>query len=83
MTWREELKEMNPEALTLDGFDEAIVGLGGQYSKSVCAVYSEEMIIDKLAEEMSYDEACDYYGFNIACAWMGPHTPIIIKTEWE
>tara|TARA_R100000900_G_scaffold47100_2_gene37779 strand:- start:57 stop:317 length:261 start_codon:yes stop_codon:yes gene_type:complete len=83
MTWSEELKEVNPEALTLDGFDEAVVGLGCQYSKSVCVVYSEEKIIEKLAQEMSYEDAVDYYGFNIACAWVGPHTPIIIKTEYE
>jgi len=46
-------------------------------------VYSEQKIIDKLAEEMSYEDAEEYYGFNIACAFMGPHTPIIIKTEYE
>ena len=83
MGWREELAELNPEALTLDGFDEALVGLGGQYTKSVFAVYSEGKIIEKLAEEMSYEDAVDYYGFNIACAWVGPHTPIIVKTDYD
>tara|TARA_R110002072_G_scaffold150561_3_gene298998 strand:+ start:55 stop:315 length:261 start_codon:yes stop_codon:yes gene_type:complete len=83
MNWREELEEINPDALTLSGFDEAIIGIGSQYSKSVCVVYSEQKIIDKLAEEMSYEDAEEYYGFNIACAFMGPHTPIIIKTEYE
>ena len=32
---------------------------------------------------MSYEDAVDYYGFNITCAWVGPHTPIIMKTEYE
>jgi len=77
--WHQQLVELNPEAVTMDGFDEAIIGFGCQYSKNVVAVYSEEKIIEQLAEEMSYEDAVEYYGFNIACAWMGPNTPIIVS----
>ena len=77
--WHQQLAELNPEAVTMDGFDEAIIGFGCQYSQNVVAVYSEEQIIEKLAEEMSYEDAVEYYGFNIACAWVGPNTPIIVS----
>ena len=77
--WHQQLAELNPEAMIMDGFDKAIIGFGCQYSKNVVAVYSEEKIIEKLAEEMSHEDAVEYYGFNVACAWVGPNTPIIVS----
>jgi len=77
--WHQQLAELNPEAMTMDGFDKALIGFGCQYSKNVVAVYSEEKIIKQLAEEMSHEDAVEYYGFNIACAWVGPNTPIIVS----
>tara|TARA_R110000751_G_scaffold302262_1_gene416178 strand:+ start:343 stop:654 length:312 start_codon:yes stop_codon:yes gene_type:complete len=77
--WQQRLTGLNPEAMTMDGFDEALIGFGCQYSKNVVAVYSEEKIIEQLAKEMSHEDAVEYYGFNIACAWVGPNTPIIVS----
>ena len=31
---------------------------------------------------MTYEEALEYYDYNIASAWLGDFTPIYIKTEF-
>lgn len=71
--------ELNPEALFMDGLDDAILGIGNQYSKPPVVVYDETLIIDSLiGQGMSHEEAWEYYGFNIAGAWVGDNTPIIV-----
>ena len=72
-------EELNPEALFMDGLDDAILGIGNQYSKPPVVVYDETLIIDNLiGQGMSYEEAWEYYGFNIAGAWVGENTPISV-----
>lgn len=44
----------------LDGFDSAIIGV---YADKV--VYSEAMILTKLCEQFSFDEAYEWYDYNI------------------
>jgi len=72
----------------LDGFDKAIIGV--EYDKQV--VYSYDKIIEILMENfknvdeeptgMEYEEAVEFYDFNIerALDYMGEHKPIIIYT---
>ena len=72
-------EETNPEALFLDGLDSAIIGIGNQYSKAPVVIYDEDKIIDALIEQgMEVEEAWEYYSFNIAGAWVGENTPIIM-----
>mgnify|MGYP001502522225 CR=1 FL=1 len=86
------LEELNPDALFMDGLDYAIMGIGCQYSKNPVVVYDEGRIIFTLISEMEmeFEEAWEYYSFNIQGAWVGENTPIIIKNvnnwvdlEWE
>ena len=74
------LQELNPEALFMDGLDDAILGIGNQYSKPPVVVYDESRILNVLMDEqgMSHDEAWEWYSFNIAGAWIGENTPIIM-----
>jgi hypothetical protein len=72
------LEELNPEALFMDGLDDAIIG--NQYSHPPVVVYDEGRIIACLTidQGFSYEEAWEWYGFNIAGAWVGENTPIIV-----
>lgn len=81
--WAEEmLQDENPEALFMDGLDDAIVGVTvGQAGQNALVVYDERKIIDILAQDSSEEDAWDHYGFNIQGAYVGEHTPIIIRTE--
>ena len=52
MDLRDKLSELNPDALIVEGYDEALIGIGCRYTEAACAVYSEEKIIEILEQEM-------------------------------
>ena len=72
----EEIKETNPEAMFADGFDDSILG----YDTKGRVVYSIDSILETLTErdEMSVEEAQEYFYFNIDGAYVGEYTPIYI-----
>lgn len=76
---RDEIAEINPEALFLDeGFDKALIGLAERINLSV-ACYATDVVISLLeAQGMSYDEAEEYFEYNILGAWVGENTPVFI-----
>jgi hypothetical protein len=92
---RDEIAEINPEALLLDGFDEAIIGMAERINLGPIIAYDVEKIIEILAKDMEVEEddlvddqsieelkismAYDYFYFNIQGAWMGENTPIFIS----
>lgn len=62
--------------LQLDGLDDAILGVEENGSRRL--IYSVSKIIDCLiAQDMTDEEAFDYYGYNIACLYIGEQTPIL------
>jgi hypothetical protein len=65
------------EFLIADGFDDAVIGVD---EKSMRLIYSvskclEILIIDS-QEGMSYEEAQEFFEFNVSGAYMGEKTPI-------
>lgn len=81
---REEISEINPDALICDGFDEAIIGMAERPNLGPVVAYSVEKIIEILVtrDGMTHEEALEYYYYNIACAWMGEFTPVFITAEY-
>lgn len=77
---RDEIAEINPDALMLDGFDDAIIGMAERINLGPVVAYDIEKIIEVMMERdgMDYAEALEYYSFNIQSAWMGDYTPIYI-----
>ena len=67
------------EILLFDGFDSAFLGVGHQHSKQVVAIYDRARCIEVLAEQMSHEEAEEYFVFNTESAWVGDQTPIIME----
>lgn len=92
---REYISEINPEALLVDGFDEAIIGVAERIGLELIVAYDVDKIIEILMKDMEVTEdmledgqsiddlklemAYEYFYFNIQGAWMGDHTPIFIK----
>lgn len=75
----EQLLGLNPDALFMDGLNEAIVGIASQYTKPHLVVYSEQRIIAQLMRDgMSEGDAWEHYYHNIADAWVGENTPLIL-----
>lgn len=77
---RESLGGENPEALWPDGFDGAYLGLARRCGQPTLAAFSVSKCIKILMERdgMSYEEAEEFFEFNVSGAWMGPGTPIWI-----
>ena len=57
-------------------YEQAIIG---QDDASLRVVYSVDKIIGILSEEMSEEEAREFYEYNILGAYMGDMTPIYVS----
>jgi hypothetical protein len=68
------LEIKNPEAITIEGFDDCIIGIRDQGPRAVL-IYSSVKIIEKLGKEMTRDQAIEYFYFNIESAVFGEFTP--------
>ena len=79
----EEIAEINPDALLCDGFDDAIIGIAERINLGPVVAYSVEKIIDIMItrDGMTYEDAYEYFDYNIRGAWVGENTPIFITTE--
>jgi len=66
------------------GMDEAFLGLGSRINSPTLAMYDVEKCLDILVKRdgMTYEEAREFFDFNIAGAWLGEYTPIFVETYW-
>jgi hypothetical protein len=72
------LEEMNPDAVMYDGFDAALVGISARCSTPPLALYDRGRCIQILMDKgMTWEEAEDYFCYNVEGCWAGPHTPMI------
>ena len=83
MTKNEMIRELQEEEdfLLADGFDDAFIGVTEpQPNRLVCAVYDSEKCINILMKRdgMSYEEAVDFFEFNITGSYMGDRTPVFL-----
>jgi hypothetical protein len=88
MTIRDEIAEIDENALCADGFDDAIIGWtdswgpheNGGVSRPVRVVYSIRRCVELLVEQgMSQEDAAEYLEFNTVGAYVGPQTPIFVR----
>ena len=74
------------EILRIDGFDEACIGWTDTWSgnnRPIRLVYDAVKIIQILMQQgMDESEALEYFDFNIAGAYLGSNTPVIIN-NWH
>ena len=73
------LQEANSDALTADGFDEALIGIARRCGQPDLAVYDVNKIIEILCKEMSREDAWEYYEFNVVGSWVGENTPLFME----
>ena len=76
MTNREILAEMEGEFLVADGFDDAILG-----TVNDIVIYSKTKCIEILKQDMSEEEAIDYYYFNVVGSYVGEKTPMFVEDD--
>ena len=78
--WIDQVAEENPEALTMDGHDNAIIGIARSPGEPSLLAYSRSRILLNLftRDKMPMEEAVEFFEFNIVGAYMGVGTPVII-----
>ena len=69
------LAEIDPEIITADGFDDAIIGYVERFGNEVSALYDKQKCIQILMEDMTEEEANEYLDFNILGAYISTHNP--------
>jgi hypothetical protein len=70
------------ELLTADDLDDAIIGIGRRCGQPDLVVYDVEKVINILMSRdgMTYDDALEFYEYNMAGAWVGDSTPIWMES---
>ena len=75
----DDLMEEFEGALMATGFEEALIGFGYQFNKTL-AVYDRDKCINILiATGMDYEEAVEYFEFNVVGSYVGETTPVFIS----
>ena len=82
----EHLVEDNPKALTIDGCDTCLIGIGAQHGSPLLAIYSYDKLVDHFYEEFldyeteedAYVMAVEWVDHNVVSAYLGEGTPIIL-----
>ena len=68
--------------LLAEGFEKAFLGTGRQFNKEI-AVYNYNKCIEILAEDMGYEDAVEYFEYNVVGAYVGEETPIFLEMNNE
>lgn len=78
-----DIDEIAEGAIILTGLDDAIIGITEEFSSKVRILYSKNKIIDILMkrDEMSLEEALEYYDYNIFGLYGGEQNPIFLISE--
>jgi hypothetical protein len=77
---RDELAEIDPDLLLMDGFDDCIIGICESFGSVPVVAYDYDRVLANLqASGMTYEEAVEYHEFNQAGAYVGERTPVFIR----
>ena len=71
--------KLSDDVLIADGYDEALIGVGTQFSNQV-AVYDYGKCVDvAMGMGLTREEAEEYLEFNFCGAYLGSNTPVVIR----
>jgi len=73
-------KENEVELCFYDGHDNAIIGLGRKFN-TFSVIYSTKIVLQNLMADMDYDDAVEYFEYNIIGAYVGESTPTFSLDE--
>ena len=66
-------KYPDEEFLSADGFEDAILGVD---ESSMRLIYSKSKCLNILMKDMGYEDAIEYFDFNVSGSYVGKKTPI-------
>lgn len=76
------IQENYPDAIVMDGFDDAIIGICQRYGFNEPVIaYDKNKVIKILMDDgMKYEKAIEFWEFNQIGSWIGEKTPVFIET---
>ena len=80
----EDIIESYPDEkfLQADGFDDALLGVVTDFNSEPRLAYSKSLCISNLMNQgMTYEEAMEYFDYNVSGAYVGEKTPIWVDDE--
>jgi hypothetical protein len=78
---REILDELAEGAIILSGYDDCIVGVSEEFGNGPRIIYSRKKIIEKLMVGIEYEEALEFYYYNIVGGFLGEQNPIFLLDD--
>lgn len=75
MNIRELLAEYDEELVCADGFDDAIIGVCHIGANTIILYDMEKCIEILMRDDMTYEDAMDYFYYNILGSHVGEKTP--------
>jgi hypothetical protein len=78
---KEELAELNEEAVLYDGYEDALIGIAFRFNLPplACYDYNKCILLLMNRDGMTHEEAVDYFQYNTLGCWAGDHTPIFVN----
>jgi hypothetical protein len=72
--------EMDNGMLTMDGYDDCIVGIVERFGMEPIVCYDKDKVLQRHRDDgMGYDEAIEFFEYNQLGAWVGDRTPCFIS----
>lgn len=76
MNIRDDIADIDPEILLMDGYDDCILGVVTRYGDEQFVIYDTVKVIAKnMSHGMTEEEAVEYFEFNQRCSYVGDRTP--------
>lgn len=72
------MEQLNPAAAFPDGLEDAIIGIAERIGSDPLILLDTEKCIAILMEDMSEEEAREYFQYNVLGAWVGEGTPVFM-----
>lgn len=73
------LKEEYPDVMTMDGYDDAIIGVVERIGLEVVCYDLDKVIEILMKQGMNEEDAWEWYQFNMVGAWVGEKTPVFLQ----
>ncbi len=73
------IEELDEPIILLDDLDDALIGIGYRLGPPLAAIYDEQKCIEILMNQgMTYEEALEYFDFNVSSAYLGVRRRILL-----
>ena len=67
---------LSDELLIMNGFDDCIMGVVERFGNPPIVAYDKEKVLSRLMnDDMTYEDAVEFFEFNQIGAWVGDKTP--------